>query len=319
MEYFFDIVFAVLCGVIAHRKNRNVILWVLLGLFFNILSLIVVFFLRPKYSGSSNSTQTNETSHNQSGNVVICPHCSGEVLIDGFGSWTCPHCNEVFEYKSYAKAEPREEQREEQRKEQREEPLPDGVTLLIKLFAKISKADGVVSQREINLVDNIIKRDFQPNNIQLNQVRQTFNESKKTHQGYEEIVLDLYDILHQEPRVLMAIIEYLKEIARVDGHIHPEQEMIILYSVRKFNLNREYENSRSEYENEIDEYYKILGCSQDDSIATIKRTYHKLILKYHPDKYMNQNLSQEKIEEINNRFKAIKNAYEKIQESKKSA
>lgn len=52
------------------------------------------------------------------------------------------------------------------------------------------------------------------------------------------------------------------------------------------------------------DYYEILGVKKNDSTETIKQSYKKLALKYHPDK-----ISEDKKKEYENKFKEINEAY----------
>ena len=44
--FFFEIIFAVLCGTMAASKNRNVGIWVILGFLFGIFAFLILLFLR---------------------------------------------------------------------------------------------------------------------------------------------------------------------------------------------------------------------------------------------------------------------------------
>ena len=62
--------------------------------------------------------------------------------------------------------------------------------------------------------------------------------------------------------------------------------------------------------NETD-LYKTLGVSKDADEATIKKSYRKLALKYHPDR------NKDNKEESEKKFKEISKAYEVLSDAKK--
>lgn len=52
--------------------------------------------------------------------------------------------------------------------------------------------------------------------------------------------------------------------------------------------------------------YEVLGVARDASDADIKKAYHKLVLKYHPDKNHGDKEAEEKFKEVNNAFDILK-------------
>ena len=52
--------------------------------------------------------------------------------------------------------------------------------------------------------------------------------------------------------------------------------------------------------------YEVLGVARDATDADIKRAYHKLVLKYHPDKNPGDKSAEEKFKEVNNAFDILK-------------
>ena len=52
--------------------------------------------------------------------------------------------------------------------------------------------------------------------------------------------------------------------------------------------------------------YEILGIARDASDADIKKAYHRLVLKYHPDKNAGDRAAEEKFKEVNNAFDILK-------------
>ena len=52
--------------------------------------------------------------------------------------------------------------------------------------------------------------------------------------------------------------------------------------------------------------YDVLGVARDASDTDIKKAYHKLVMKYHPDKNPGDKSAEEKFKEINNAFDILK-------------
>lgn len=52
--------------------------------------------------------------------------------------------------------------------------------------------------------------------------------------------------------------------------------------------------------------YEVLGVARDASDADIKKAYHKLVMKYHPDKNPGDKAAEEKFKEVNNAFDILK-------------
>lgn len=52
--------------------------------------------------------------------------------------------------------------------------------------------------------------------------------------------------------------------------------------------------------------YEILGVAKDASDADIKKAYHKLVMKYHPDKNPGDKTAEDKFKEVNNAFDILR-------------
>jgi DnaJ like chaperone protein len=58
--------------------------------------------------------------------------------------------------------------------------------------------------------------------------------------------------------------------------------------------------------------YAVLGCSPSSSDVEIKKRYRELLGKYHPDKFIGQDLDADFVELASKKFQEIQEAYEAI-------
>lgn len=71
------------------------------------------------------------------------------------------------------------------------------------------------------------------------------------------------------------------------------------------------------------DYYAILGCTKSSSNEEIKKKYHSLALKYHPDKNQGDKRAEEKLKEINEAWnilgdKSKREEYDKVYAKEKA-
>lgn len=62
--------------------------------------------------------------------------------------------------------------------------------------------------------------------------------------------------------------------------------------------------------------YVVLGCSPSSSDEEIKRRYRELLSKYHPDKFIGQNLDEEFVALASRKFQEIQEAYGRIRSAR---
>ncbi|QJC33248.1 co-chaperone DjlA [Enterobacteriaceae endosymbiont of Donacia clavipes] len=74
-----------------------------------------------------------------------------------------------------------------------------------------------------------------------------------------------------------------------------------------FNYNN-YQNTNND-KSDLDQAYKLLGIKYNDDLLTIKRAYHKLISKYHPDKLISKGHTLKQLEIAKIKTQNIHKAY----------
>lgn len=298
-------------AAIASAKGRNPIIWFFFGVVFYWLALIVILFMpNKKMRQTFRTRRTSGNSMNWRSRVeATCPYCGSGVVIDDIpGNWTCPDCGRTFTYSSDSRTY-----------RIREDRILPQVEWIVKLFAKLAKRDGVVTENEVRQVDRIVRQAFQPNREQLSQIMSVFNEARYSEETFESIAENLYASVAGRRDVLEDTLTALLAIAVSDGSLRPEEEALIVKAAGIFGLSEAYTSikahfygSAKETGRDLDACYRLLGCSGNDSDDTIKKHYRLLIKENHPDRLVSRGASEESIKQANVKVAEIKQAYETI-------
>jgi len=183
---------------------------------------------------------------------------------------------------------------------------------LFSILGKMSKIDGLVTKDEIAVVQGFI------NTLPMEErekqfARQVFNEAKNSQYAIEDFADQLYLAIQNQPALVISFFSLLFKIAAADGRLHPAEENALKSIKLIFRLSdRQYDDIKAVYFQELDKHYKMLNCTPDSSIEEIKSNYKKLVKDFHPDKIMSKGLPEEFIEFAEGRFREIQESYEKI-------
>ena len=185
---------------------------------------------------------------------------------------------------------------------------------MIGLAAKMAKADGVVTEEEVEAFDRIFRV---PPEEQAT-VRRFFDLARQDTAGYEAYALQIARMYAAQPAVFEDILDGLFEIAAADGVLHPDEERFLERVAEIFGLSPgEFRRIRaSHFLPDAADPYVVLGVSFDASNEEIKRSYYRLVRENHPDSLMARGVPAEFIKIANDKLAAINGAYEKIQKER---
>ncbi|MGC9953303.1 MAG: TerB family tellurite resistance protein [Rhizomicrobium sp.] len=181
---------------------------------------------------------------------------------------------------------------------------------IIALAAKMAKADGVVSDAEIEAFDRVFRV---PPNEQAS-VRRFFDLAQQDTAGYEAYAGQIARLYAGKPAVLEDILDGLFEIAKADGVLHPGENAFLERVAEIFGFAQgEYRRIRaSHFAPDAADPYVVLGVSYDASDEEIKRTYRLLVRENHPDSLIARGVPEEFVTLATDKLAAINGAYEKI-------
>lgn len=187
---------------------------------------------------------------------------------------------------------------------------------IFSILGKLAKIDGVVTGDEIAVVDKFI------NTMNISEdeklfAKQVFTESKDSRYSIEDFALQFYQINSHQPDVLHSFLDVLFRVALADGTLHPAEENALQRIKAIFQISdRQFDNIKAVYFDDIDKYYQCLNCTPESSLQEIKANYKKLVKDFHPDTIVSKGLPEEFTEFAAKRFREIRKAYETIRKER---
>ncbi len=197
------------------------------------------------------------------------------------------------------------------------------------LMGKLAKADGHVSQDEIDHVE-----------LFMNKLNMTVEHRQQAIALFKKGADPAFDIGQTYARFMSVcghtkhlkqmLLVYLVVMAMADGHFHPAEEALLAdiashlgYGQAEFRQLLEMVLNQSHFgggqmasSSALDEAYKALGVSNDSTDAEVKRAWRKLMSQYHPDKLIGQGMPEDMVAMATEQAKEIQVAYDLIKKSR---
>jgi len=201
-------------------------------------------------------------------------------------------------------------------------------TLFI-LMGKLAKADGQISQDEIDHVEQFIQK-LGMTTEHRTQAIAWFKKGADQAFEIEPTYQRFMSICGQTKDLKQVLLVYLIVTALADGYFHPAEEALLAeisshlgYDKTAFKqlfdmvLNQSHFGAHQTNPAEaLDDAYKALGVTKDSTDQEIKRAYRKLMSQYHPDKLMGQGVPEDMIAVATEQAKEIQLAYDLIKKNR---
>ncbi|MDH3697835.1 MAG: TerB family tellurite resistance protein [Flavobacteriaceae bacterium] len=183
---------------------------------------------------------------------------------------------------------------------------------LLSLCSIVIKADGQVSQRELDYVRQYFLQTY--GKEKANAIFRTFNDViNKREVSAQRIGSFLAQRTRYEVR--LQLLHFLFGIARADGTVSIAESKKIREIAGYLRIHlRDFESIKAMFIKEADTAYKILEIQKTATDDEVKKAYRKMAKKYHPDKVRSDNEAIKKGAE--EKFKEVQKAYEQIQKER---
>jgi len=180
---------------------------------------------------------------------------------------------------------------------------------LLSLCSIVIKADGTVSQRELDYARQYFVSTY--GKEKANAIFRTFNEINKKHEISPQRICAF---LNQRTRyeVRLQLLHFLFGIAQADGLVsNPEIQKIREIAGYLRVALRDFESIKAMFIKSANNAYKILEIEKSATDDELKKAYRAMAKKYHPDRVNTENEAIKKGAE--EKFKQVQKAYEEIQ------
>lgn len=185
---------------------------------------------------------------------------------------------------------------------------------VIALSAKMAKADGTVTDDEIEAFNEI----FHVPPDEARNVKRIFDLARRDARGYQPYARQVARLFADSPAVLEDLLGALFHIAKADRIAHPAELAFLEDVAGIFGFDQvEFLRIRAAHlggaGGETDPF-SVLGVAHDASADEIRTVYRRLIREHHPDTVIAQGLPAEAVEIANEKMAAINAAYQRVRE-----
>ena len=181
------------------------------------------------------------------------------------------------------------------------------VSLMV-LSSAVIKADGQVSQSELNCVREFIRRNFGDSAV---------NEAMTMLDGFNRQQVNIYSVGPQIADNVnysqrLQLFHYLVQIATADGIFSKSEKSVLEAIGAVIRLQNSDINSviAMFYRENDESAYAVLGISPNATDDEVKSAYRRMAMKNHPDKVASLGPEVQKAAE--EKFRQIQDAYETI-------
>lgn len=185
------------------------------------------------------------------------------------------------------------------------------VSLLV-LSAAVMKADGVVKKSELDYVKRFFVSNF--GEAKTIQQMQVLKELLNKDINIQDVSMQVRSSMDYSSR--LQLLHYLFGIAGADKMIS-DPEIIMIQNIAGFMgvTSPDFKSVRAMFVKDTESAYKILEISPDANDSEVKKAYHKMAIKYHPDKV--SHLGEEVQKAAEDKFQKLNAAYEEIKKRRR--
>jgi len=196
----------------------------------------------------------------------------------------------------------------------------------------LSKADGLVTNSEIRMAEELMKRMHLSGEERQKAIR-FFNRGKQPDFDLEAALKPFTQHAAMRFDLRQMFMETLVEAAFSSGRVTDAEQAVLLRVARSLRIpaqlfaammqsrragawTGQQPGGTSVMRGSLDQAYAHLGLTPKATDSEVKRAFRKLVSQYHPDKLVSRGLPEEMEEMAKRRVREINTAYEQIKKAR---
>lgn len=192
---------------------------------------------------------------------------------------------------------------------------------LTTLAAKVAKADGRVTQDEIEAYDQFLEHSMGMSVEERQGAAKVFNAAKDSEIPASEYAAQIGALMGNQVDRKRDIITLLFIIAAADGHVDDAEVALIREITLHMGLSpADFESCRATFMASDaatqTSPYEVLGVTSDATDAELRSAHRRLVREYHPDVLQSKGLPAEFLEFAGEKMSAINNAWSQVKKSR---
>ncbi|HMO17137.1 MAG TPA: TerB family tellurite resistance protein [Oligoflexia bacterium] len=187
------------------------------------------------------------------------------------------------------------------------------------MLAKFVSSDGEISQKEIQLIDNLMRQTLKLNESRREFVTKVFNLARKSKTDFEEYARRYKVALRDKPKMYEWLIDLLYRASLADEVLAPEELGYLESACKALGVSTEkYNEIKSRYSLPDDmASYAVLSLSPGVSFKEVQLRYEDLLDQYDVERLIEGNFAEEIVELAQKRRAEITAAFLKIKKESK--
>lgn len=189
---------------------------------------------------------------------------------------------------------------------------------LIGLAARVAKADGRVSEQEIEAFDRFLRDEAGMPASERQLAARIFNRARDDATPTSAYTAQIRALLGHRPDRLRDLVTLLLRVGHADGRLEPGEERLIRQINAELGLSaRDFENALALFKrDDIGAAYAVLEVDRGATNEEIKKSYRRLAKEYHPDVLQSRGLPEDFLKFANEKLQAINAAYARVKQER---